>query len=656
MIYLSQLLDTPIIDSEGVEVGRVSDLAVSAGDVFPRVTAIATMQESGDTILIPWQPSVSGVSDEAITLSVASAAIEPGFLRDDELFLVRDVLDKQIVDMVGKKVVTVNDLQLSDAVGVLRLTAAEVSFGAKLRRRSPALEKLLGGLLHFFGSEFKTSLIAWNYIDLPGRDLSNMQLSVSHKRLHELHPADVADIIEQLAPEARAAVFAHLDAERAAETISELEEEYQADVIDELNERHASNLLAEMGPDDAADIIGDLDRDKAERLLRLMGYEDSESIRKLLGYGEESAGGIMTSDVAYISQAATVGEATEYLNSIAEKYEDLHYLYLVNDHDELVGAAGLLDLLVSPPDKPVSEFMRPEGNFFTVAPDEDQEDVAKLLARYNLLAVPVVDDRNHLLGMVTIDDAIDVLAEEAQEDLEFVTGSPAASDSTAKPSVWRRIADIVRWILPRHVVWVLIWLVTFIATSVFGYFAVGAYNTQTQMAQLTGQVSNSYWAVVALYATSVVLTTAVIFLPITLLMIQHVYLRGVETLIDYDVEERPRKPRRFLYAGAIAVGTTLLITIVFTLYTWILSGFAAIQWLLIAYFGIAEAAAALIAAMIIMAFINRAVTRNDRDLDITPLRSANWMMLIFSVLLMICMFLVPFVHLGLQALHALHAG
>ncbi|MCL2654266.1 MAG: CBS domain-containing protein [Coriobacteriia bacterium] len=644
MIYLSQLLDRPIIDSEGIEVGRVSDLAVSAGDVFPRVTAIAALQDSGDTILIPWQSSVADVTVEAMTLSMAADGIEPGFLQDDEIFLVRDVLDKQIVDVMGKKVVTVNDLQLSDAVGILRLTAAEVSTGARLRRRSPGAEKLLGGLLHLFGGEFKTSLIAWNYIDLPGRDLSSMRLSVSHKRLHELHPADVADIIEQLAPEARAAVFAHLDAAHAAETISELEDEFQADVIDELNESHASNLLAEMGPDDAADIIGDLERDKAERLLRLMGYEDSEAIRRLLGYGEESAGGIMTNDVAVINQTATVGEATEYLHSIAEKYEDLHYLYLTNDHDELVGAVGLLDLLVAPPDKPVSELTTPEDKFFKVAPDEDQEDVAKLLARYNLLAVPVVDDDNHLLGMVTIDDAIDVMVEEAQEDLEFATGLPERSDSAAPPTLWHRIVDTLRWILPRHVVWVLIWLVALAGTQIFGFYISGFYN-QLYTAAMSGQGVPSWaWIVQMAYNLTSLLTLAVTFLPVSLLTIQHGYLRAAELLIDSDAEERPRKVKRFLYAAAVAVGSAVLITLVLTLYIWIISGFAALQWLLIAYFGIAELVAMLIAALIIMARINRTVTRDDHDLDIAPLRSANWMMLIFTVLLIVWVLAVPLIH------------
>ena len=648
MIYLSQLLDVPVLDSEGTEIGRLSDLAVATGDVFPRVTALACKQESGDVILIPWKSYVAEVTDDNVKLSVPQASIEPTRLQDNELFLARDVLDKQIVDVAGKKVVTVNDLQLSDAASTLRLTAAEVGFGAKLRRRSALAEKVLGGILHLFGKTFKKNLIAWNYMDLPGRDLSQVQLSISHKRLHELHPADVADIIEQLAPEARAAVFAHLDNEQAAETISEMQDEYQADVIDELNERHASDLLAEMGPDDAADIIGDLDRSKAERLLRLMGYEDSEAIRQLLGYSDESAGGIMTSDVASINETASVGEAVAYLRSVAEKYEDLHYLYLVNENEELVGAVGLLDLLVAPPDKPLSELALTD-ELFTVAPDDDQEDVAKLLAHYNLLAVPVVDEQRHLLGMVTIDDAVDVLVEEAQEDLEFATGTVERPDSAAEPSWARRLADTLHWILPRHIGWVLIWLVVLVGSQIFSYFAAGAYNQQLQLAQYgLGSIS---WFVVGLYDASLILGTAIPLLPISLLTIQYVYLRGTETLIDEDPDERPRKLKRFLYGCAIAVGAGVLMTAIDVLLIWILSGFGKIQWQPMAYFGIAELAAMLISALIITARINRTVARNDDDFDIAPLRSANWMMVIFTALLVVWMIAVPMAHLWWQYLH-----
>ena len=636
----------PVIDSEGAGIGRASDLAVTAGDVFPRVTAVAVRQESGDTLLIGWG-SVGEISDDTIMLATPMADIAPGFLGDDELFLARDVLDKQIVDVKGKKVVTVNDLRLSDAVGILRLTAAEVSFGAKLRRRSPAAEKLLGGALHLFGKDFKTSLIAWNYIDLPGRDLSQVQLSVSHKRLHELHPADVADIIEQLAPEARAAVFAHLDAEHAAETISELEEEYQADLIDELNERHASSLLAEMGPDDAADIIGDLERDKAERLLRLMGYEDSEAIRRLLGYGQESAGGIMTSDVASINQTATAGEAIEYLHQVAEKYEDLHYLYLVNDHDELVGAVGLLDLLVASSDTPVAELMQPEDKFFMVTSGEDQEDVAKLLARYNLLAVPVVDDRKRLLGMVTIDDAIDVMVEEAAEDLEFATGSAEHSESAAPLSLARRIVRKVRWILPRHVIWLLIWVPMLVASQIYASIAYSAYAQQSQLQQMgLGSIS---WLVVATYGVSLVLNTAIILLPVTLLTIQHVFLRGVETLIDTDVEERPSHLKRFMYGALVGLGAAAVTTALYVPLNWVSTQFTHLQGILIAYFGIAELLAGVIAGVIITAAINRCVTRDDRDIDIVPMRSASWMMLVYTLLLVLFMFVVPLVHIWMQA-------
>ncbi len=282
------------------------------------------------------------------------------------------------------------------------------------------LERASDRVAKAFGGHLAETLIAWNYMDLLDRDLSQVKLSVTHKRLHELHPADVADILETLNPSQRAAVFEHLDNESAAETISELEDEYQADVIDDLSERRASDLLAEMDPDDAADIIGDLPYDKAERLLRLMGVEDAKAIRSLLGYKEKTAGGIMTPEVTTVREDMTVQEVIECLRGEAAEHESIYYVYVVAPDKRLTGVISLRDLLVSAPETSVSEIA--ERDLITTNPDDDQEDVAEAMSKYDLLALPVVDESGALLGIVTVDDALDVMEEESAEDLELATG------------------------------------------------------------------------------------------------------------------------------------------------------------------------------------------------------------------------------------------
>ena len=198
--------------------------------------------------------------------------------------LARDLLNRQIVDTQGMKVVRVNDLKLSVSGSQLRLLGAEVGTRGILRGLAPWVEHAAVAVAKAFNKRIDEQIIAWNYMDLLDRDLSEVQLSVTHKRLDELHPADVADILEQLDPQQRATVFEHLDDAQATEAISEMEDEYQADFIEDLDDARAAGLLGNMDPDDAADIVRDLSYEKAETLLRLMGMEDATEIRRLLGY------------------------------------------------------------------------------------------------------------------------------------------------------------------------------------------------------------------------------------------------------------------------------------------------------------------------------------------------------------------------------------
>ena len=229
-------------------------------------------------------------------------------------------------------------------------------------------------------------------MDLLDRDLSHVKLSVTHKRLHELHPADVADILEQLSPRSARASSSTSTTSQAADTISELEDEFQADVIDDLGEPRASDILEEMDPDDAADIIGDLPYDKAEALLRLMGLEKREQIRKLLGYREKTAGGIMTPEVTTVTEDMTVQEVIEHLRADAEEQRVIYYVYVA----EATATSGR-HLAARPhlaaPDTPVAEIASASSS--RSGPDDDQEDVAEQMSKYDLLALPVVDEMRH---------------------------------------------------------------------------------------------------------------------------------------------------------------------------------------------------------------------------------------------------------------------
>jgi magnesium transporter len=420
MYYLTRMLGKPVTDAAGATIGTISDLAIATGEVFPRVTALAFVGPDKTPFMLSWRKYVAEVSDERITLQVPGADLRFSYLQPDEVLLARDLLNKQIVDTQGLKVVRVNDLKLSESRDQMRLLGAEVGARGLLRGISPAIERAVSRIAGLLGKPLAEKVIAWNYIDLLDRDLSRVKLSVTHKRLHELHPADVADILEQLTASQRAKIFEHLDNDQAAEAISELEDELQADVLEDLTDERASDILEIMDPDDAADIIGDLPYDKAEILLRLMGVREARQVRKLLGYREHSAGGIMTPETITVSASLTVQEVIDRLRANVEEDDNIYSIYVVGEGRTLQGVLPLRSLIVSRPETMVADIMSTE--FFTVGPDDDQETVADMMSKYDLLALPVVDETGKVLGMVTVDDALDVMEEEAAEDLALAAG------------------------------------------------------------------------------------------------------------------------------------------------------------------------------------------------------------------------------------------
>ena len=414
MLYLSQMIGEPVVDSSGERLGTISDLAISTGEVFPRITSLAFKGPGNVPFMISWRKYVDTFDDDGIVLGVDAHDIRFSYLQPDEVLLARDLMNRQIVDTQGLKVVRVNDLKLSQSGTQLRLLGAEVGIRGILRGLHPLVEKAAVGAAKLFRKKIDEQIIAWNYMDLLDRDLSEVQLSVTHKRLDELHPADVADILEQLDPQQRANVFQHLDDAQATEAISEMEDEFQADFIEDLDEARAAGLLGSMDPDDAADIVRDLSYEKAETLLRLLGAEDASEIRRLLGYKDGTAGGMMTTQFVAVESDATVGETIEVLRDLPDDHPTVHYVYVTDEYEKLIGLLSLRTLVLTDPDRPVAEVMH--DDVITVNPDETEEDVAADIFKYDIPAMPVVDEHGALLGIVTVDDAWDAIEDDVSSD------------------------------------------------------------------------------------------------------------------------------------------------------------------------------------------------------------------------------------------------
>lgn len=449
MNYLSEMLGIPVIDSTGEKIGVVNDMGIATGEVFPHVTSLAFQGPGKTPFMISWRKYVESVDNDAVRLAVPATDIRFSYLQPDEVLLARDILNKQIVDTQGLKVVRVNDIKLSSSgENQLRLLGADVGARGLLRAVHPMVERTAAAVCKAVGKPLAEDIIAWSYMDLLERSTQQIKLSVSHKTLGELHPADIADIIEQLDPRLRSQVFAQLDTAQAAEAITELDDdELMTEMLEGLSDRDASSMLAMMDPDDAAALIEELDYEKAEKLLRLMGVKEEKAIRKLLGFEEDTAGRIMTSEFVALPSTATVGDAIDAIRKLDEDFESVYYVYTTDPAGVLTGVLSLRTLIVAEHDTRLRDLAYKDVVW--VAPDLDQEQVTQEMTKYDLVAIPVCDENRHILGIVTFDDAMDVIAEEHQEDLQIAgvgSGDSASDDST----------NVLSWFVHRQY-WVVVW-------------------------------------------------------------------------------------------------------------------------------------------------------------------------------------------------------
>ena len=462
MIFLSTLLRRSVNDIEGRRLGVLRDIYVTLNETFPVVNALVVRSALGNhDLVIPWS-QVHSLEEAEIHLTVKRSQLVAYVPPADALLLVRDILDKQIVDTQGFRVVKVNDLKLAQIKKTARLVGVDISLSGLLRRLGIlAPVELLGQILPVRLSE---RTITWNYVEPievktvtgqltpalagagvgAGGVVSQVQLNVSHRKLAELHPADIADILEQLDVEEAGAVLGRLSTETAADTLNEVEAPLQSELLSELDPERASDLLEALPPDDAADILADIPQDEAERLLNLMPANEARPIRELLRYGAETAGGIMTTEVFSLSEHLTVEETLAYLRQHSEHLEMIYYLYIVDDEQRLVGVVSLRQLVVAEPTTTLEALM--DRDVIKVSVDMDQEQVARVIARYDLLGVPVVDDVNHLVGLVTVDDVIDVLHEEEAEDFSEIAGASVEEFEEEEHFSWRAISSRVTWL------------------------------------------------------------------------------------------------------------------------------------------------------------------------------------------------------------------
>lgn len=458
MLYLSKLLGSTVVDAQGNNLGRVVDLIVNSSELFPRVTGVVYRSRDDITAMVSWRKYADSVEGDRLTLSVTQSDIRFTYLQPDEILLVRDLLYKEVIDVNTKRVVKVQDVKFSGTHTQLRLVGVEVGTRGALRAASNTLEKAVVALTSLFGSAPAEQILPWSGIDMVNATTPARPHSAFHKRLADLHPADIADILEQLDAEPRVAMIGQLPDEAAAETIAELEHSVQLEVVDALPLDRAAALLALMDPDDAADIVGGL-ADKTSALLAAMDPKSARSVVLLLGYVEGTAGSVMTSEVGAVDESATVAETLEQLRADAEDLEILHYVHVVDRERRLTGVVTLRQLFTADPQTRVGDIA--ERELITASVGDDRRDVAETIMKYGFFAIPVVDDDGKLVGMVTVDDAFDVLEELKAGDIELATG---ATSGVNRGHGMPAVADRLWWFIRRNV-WVAIWAVTALGVS-----------------------------------------------------------------------------------------------------------------------------------------------------------------------------------------------
>jgi magnesium transporter len=403
MLYLSQVIGRPVRDRNDEPIGKVADLIVAVGDRYPPVTGLV-IETDRRRIFLPWT-SVDRLDESGAKLSRLTMDMEKFSQRPNEILLRSDLMDKQIVDIDGRKVVRVNDLRLDEVDGALHLVAVDVGAAGLLRRLG-----VEGGLrtvarnLHVHVPE---KYIDWEDVDPVETSIASIKLRVPHAGLAELHPADLATIIDQLAPRDRAGVLASLGDDAVADAIEEMEPETQVEVLEDLEPGRAADILEEMSPDDAADLVADLSEATRDEILALMETDEKDEVQELLGYPEESAGGIMTTEFVAVPAHLTAAETIDMLRQLEPNAETIYYVYVTDDDGRLVGVLSLRDLIVAGPDTEIGQVMIKEPVAVGVLADQDE--VAEVVAHYNLLAVPVIDQDGRLAGIVTVDDALDTV-------------------------------------------------------------------------------------------------------------------------------------------------------------------------------------------------------------------------------------------------------
>lgn len=403
-IFLSEMVGKNVVETGGEKLGIIKDFFVVRGDLFPTIQGFI-VKSNRNLLFLRWEQielfnrnfTLCRLNTEEME-SIDSERLEK------EILAIRDIWDKQIVDINGAKIVRVNDIKVKEIDGKLALIAVDVGFRGLLRRLG--LKRKDGLFWKALVRKIPYDLISWHYIQALEPRITQLSLTVP-RELIAMHPADIADILTQISPDNQESLINSLGIDTIAEAIPEMDEKSQIALMENMDNETAAEVLEAMAPDDAADILIELPEERAEEIIEEMEDEEAEDVKELMQHEEDTAGGLMTTDYLCVKSNITVSEAFSFIRQNAPEYENIYILYVVDDNDYLLGTVSIHDLFNNPDNAPLHQFMNHRVKSITL--DSSGREAANIMAKYNLYSLPVLDEENKLSGIITVDDILELL-------------------------------------------------------------------------------------------------------------------------------------------------------------------------------------------------------------------------------------------------------
>ncbi len=406
MIYATELMGAAAYDSQSHYVGRVREFFIEPADAPNRVSHFLISRGRFQPLVARYNQVAKAVAGR-IDLNVTERALDAYQPNEGWLAVQKDLLDQQIIDTEGRKVVRVNDVDLSEFRTnehvELRLAQVDVGVPGAVRRLLQGIAP--ASLVRKLQSKLPQRSIRWEFVNLIEPDpLRRVKLRITHEKLEDLHPADLAEMMEELSAAERQGIIASLDEETAAAVLAELDERLTTQIVEKLDPEKAADIIEEMAPDAAADLLADLSKETSEELLEEMPNREASEVRELLAFDPSTAGGMMNTEFAFVSESSTRDEVLEWLRKQEFNLEQLDTIVILDKLGHFAGTVPIARILLAAAEQLMRELRT--DPLVSITADSSEKDVFDLFDKYNLRMLTVLDEHNHPIGVVTVDDVV----------------------------------------------------------------------------------------------------------------------------------------------------------------------------------------------------------------------------------------------------------